>query len=144
MIACSFTVGGGSWSQRSHLLRFFLHGPNLLGWLLEAQKLILCSLLSKCFIYFLIFLTLKINPPTFSLSNFVKFWPFFFCVVLHCFYQNLQKMVQNLFHIVPNNPNNPKNVAKKNNLSRSQGGMSMLTDSMFFLKASLRKSLGHF
>ena len=48
-------------------------------------------------------------------------------------------MLENLFHSVPNNPINSKNIGEKNNLRRSQyggwgseGGMSMLTDSMVF------------
>ena len=64
-------VQNGALCTSAHTsLGFFLHGPNLLVWLTEAPKQILCSLLTQCFIYFLIYLTIKINPTTFSLSNF--------------------------------------------------------------------------
>ena len=55
--------------QRSHLLRFFFAFTNQLVWLLEAQQQMLCSLLTQYFTSFLIYLTIKIDPPTFILSN---------------------------------------------------------------------------
>ena len=44
--------------------------PYLLVWLEEAPKQILCSNLTQYLIYFQIYLTIKINPLTFNLSNF--------------------------------------------------------------------------
>ena len=94
---CSYLGGGGSPSQRSHLLiGFFLHAPNLLVWLYAAPKQILCSLLNSIFHIFSDLFTIKIN-----LLPINKFWRPSFALFW-------TKMLQNLFHSVPNNPNNPK------------------------------------
>ena len=49
-------------------------------------------------------MTINLNPLTFNMSNFG--------------HQIQPKILQNLFHRVAKDPNNPKNVAKKNNLRR--------------------------
>ena len=105
---------GGGPQASAHTSLGFPPACFKLTWLaLGSPKQILCSLISQYLICFLIYLTIKINPLTFNLSNLVKFWLSFFRVVLRSFDQSLPKSVQNLLHSVPNNSNNPKHVAKK-------------------------------
>ena len=79
----------------------FLYAPNLLGWLQEAPKQILCSLLRQYFIYFVIYLTIKINPLTFNLSNFSRPSSALFCVVLIKIYQKWYKICFTAYHTTP-------------------------------------------